>query len=162
MSIAGIQSAVDFHDARAEFVRQLQENLVVIQRLEPFHEKDRIERDGKFLTFVLDGNAFTGLTHLRCVGRDRQIVFGEGQLDGVCFFAGHYFRASQRLQKLLPRQRDPFRRFRRDDPPVVGIVAIHQLGDHDNGTTILGLQTEQRLVLSELYLHIAFGLQEPV
>ena len=55
---------VDFEHAGAEFVNQLEENLLVGQGVERINQIARVEGDGHFLAFVVDGDGFAGLADI--------------------------------------------------------------------------------------------------
>ena len=93
--------ALNLNHARAHLIDQVQEDLFVVQIPQGCHQKLRIERDGQIPALVRHRQRLPGLTDIRRVRHDLDVVLREHQFHGVRLLAREERHAVDRVQKLF-------------------------------------------------------------
>src|ERR1039458_4526622 len=120
---------IDLQYARTQIVDQFEEYFVFGQRRQWLDEVSRIEGDGYLFAPVIDRQVFTSFSDLWRVGCDGEVVAADSELDRVGLVAGHDLGPVSGGKELLARQGDALLGFAGDDLPIIGIVALNQLGN---------------------------------
>src|ERR1700751_6417066 len=71
------ERCLDFQDARAHLIDQIEKDLVFGKVAQRRHEKLRIKCDGKVASLIDDWERLLGLAYLRGVGSDMDVVLTE-------------------------------------------------------------------------------------